>query len=175
MSVPEGAHYDESTPRLWRCCGGQQEGPWLTQSSAEGLQDEEKHRCVRGSDWKQAMPSDGNAGIPEGEKQYARNGQPLTRPRFVLETQKALRRRGLSAVGYSGHSFRSEAATTAAAAQGVGEATIKMLGRLSSTGISGVYQDPKGTPGTSGSACKWTKGRRQRPRGNEPSSSNEPG
>ena len=58
-------------------------------------------------------------------------GKALSRTKFVAEVQKAIISRGKSAKGYTGHSFRCGAATTAATL-GVGEATIKMLGRWSS-------------------------------------------
>ncbi len=59
-------------------------------------------------------------------------GKALSRTKFVAEVQKAIISRGKSAKGYTGHSFRCGAATTAATLGGVGEATIKMLGRWSS-------------------------------------------
>ncbi len=55
------------------------------------------------------------------------DGKPLTRARFVMEVKCALTNAGVDARRYSGHSFRSGAATMAAR-QGVGDATIKLLG-----------------------------------------------
>ena len=63
------------------------------------------------------------------------DGRPLTRARFVIEVKKALNRAGIKSTHFSGHSFRSGAATTAAA-MGIGDATIKMLGHWNSS----VYQ-----------------------------------
>ena len=45
--------------------------------------------------------------------------------------KEALAAVGVDQSAYSGHSFRSGAATTAAS-QGIGDATIKMLGRCKS-------------------------------------------
>ena len=81
-----------------------------------------------------SMPSSSNVGILKRERECKgaivslKDGKPHTRSHFVQETQKALRSRGISAVGYSGHSFRCGAATTAVA-RGLGETTINMLGR----------------------------------------------
>ena len=58
-------------------------------------------------------------------------GRGLTRERFVARVREALRATGVQAACYSGHSFRSGAATTAARA-GIPEATIKLLGRWES-------------------------------------------
>ena len=56
------------------------------------------------------------------------NGQPLTRNSLVREVRSALLAMGINATRYSGHSFRIGAATSAAAA-GVEDAIIKILGR----------------------------------------------
>ena len=56
------------------------------------------------------------------------DGLPLSRPRFVKEVKVALARSGVLAANYSGHSFRSGAATTAAAA-GLEDSVIQTLGR----------------------------------------------
>ena len=58
-------------------------------------------------------------------------GQPLTRPKLVLELRKALAVAGLQPDKYAGHSFRIGAATTAAAC-GVPVDVIKTLGRWKS-------------------------------------------
>lgn len=73
----------------------------------------------------------GARGSAEGPLFRLGDGRALSRLRFVVETQKALQSKGKSSTGYSGHSFRCGAATTAAE-QGLGEATIMMLGRWSS-------------------------------------------
>ena len=59
------------------------------------------------------------------------DGSVLSRERLVGEVRAALQRQGLDASRYSGHSFRIGAATTAAAA-GVPDHTIKILGRWES-------------------------------------------
>ena len=57
-----------------------------------------------------------------------KDGKPLTRTRFVSEVKQALAAAGVDDKQYSGHSFRSGAATTAAK-NGVQDSTIKMRGR----------------------------------------------
>ncbi len=52
---------------------------------------------------------------------------PLTKPRFVVKVRAALERVGVSGTGYSGHSFRSGAATAAAQA-GIEDSSIQALG-----------------------------------------------
>lgn len=63
------------------------------------------------------------------------DGKPLTRVRFVARVRDALAKAGVDQSAYSGHSFRSGAATTAAK-QGISDSTIKILGRWKSS----VYQ-----------------------------------
>ena len=70
------------------------------------------------------------------------NGKPLTRPRFVTEVKQALAQAGVDSSGYSGHSFRSGAATTAAQ-RGIGDATIKMLGRWKSNAYQLYVKTPR--------------------------------
>ena len=70
------------------------------------------------------------------------NGQPLTRPRLVIEVKRALTRAGVNSDHYSGHSFRSGAAT-AAAERGVEDATIKMLGRWKSSAYQLYVRTPR--------------------------------
>lgn len=60
------------------------------------------------------------------------DGHPLSRTRLVAKVRGALNKAGIDCSAYSGHSFRSGAATTAAR-QGIGDATIKMLGRWRSS------------------------------------------
>ncbi len=43
-----------------------------------------------------------------------KEGKPLTKPRFVSQVRETLQARGIDGSSYSGHSFRSGAATTAA-------------------------------------------------------------
>ncbi len=70
------------------------------------------------------------------------NGTPLTRLKFVQKVKEALTLAGLDCSGYSGHSFRSGAATTAAK-QGISDATIKMLGRWKSSAYQVYIQTPR--------------------------------
>ena len=67
--------------------------------------------------------------------------KPLTRSRFVVEVKKALDRSGVDSSRYSGHSFRSGAATTAVK-RGLGDATIQMLGRWKSEAYQ-AYKRPR--------------------------------
>ena len=67
-------------------------------------------------------------GSGEGPLFRLKDGQPLTRPRLVSLLRKALASVGLVPGNYAGHSFRSGAATTAAAC-GVPVDIIKTLGR----------------------------------------------
>ena len=60
------------------------------------------------------------------------NGTPLTREKLVEAVHQALQQAGVSLVGYSGHSCRIGAATTAAWA-GLDDSVVKMLGRWEST------------------------------------------
>ena len=76
-------------------------------------------------------------GSTEGPLFSFMDGSALTQQRFVTELRKALRTIGEDPSKYGGHSFRSGAATTAAQ-QGIGDATIKLLGRWRSS-ASQVY------------------------------------
>ena len=60
------------------------------------------------------------------------SGAPLTRTRLVTELRKVLSDLGLEAEHFSGHSFRKGAATTAAA-RGIPDSQIKILGRWKSS------------------------------------------
>lgn len=70
------------------------------------------------------------------------NGCPLTRSCFVAKVKEALTLAGVDNVCYSGHSFRSGAATTAAE-QGIGETTIKTLGRWRSNAYQVYIKTPR--------------------------------
>ena len=59
------------------------------------------------------------------------DGRVLTRARFVELVRAALGRAGVDQAKYSGHSFRIGAATTAAA-KGIEDCIIKILGRWES-------------------------------------------
>ena len=71
-----------------------------------------------------------------------RDGKPLTRERFVQQVRAALSQAGINYKGYSGHSFRIGAATTAAK-RGVADATIKMLGRWKSSAYQLYIRTPR--------------------------------
>ena len=70
------------------------------------------------------------------------SGVPLTRPKFVAEVKEALAIAGVDSGRYSGHSFRSGAATTAAS-RGVGDTVIKMLGRWKSSAYQLYIKTPR--------------------------------
>ncbi len=70
------------------------------------------------------------------------NGKPLTRVRFVDQVRDALSKVGIDCRPYSGHSFRSGAAT-AAARIGVQDSTIKMLGRWRSDAFQLYIKMPR--------------------------------
>lgn len=70
------------------------------------------------------------------------SGALLTRARLVTELRKALSDIGLEAEHFSGHSFRKGAATTAAA-HGIPDSQIKILGRWKSAAFQ-VYLKPSG-------------------------------
>jgi len=71
-----------------------------------------------------------------------KDGKPLTRSRFVERVRDALDRAGVDSRPFSGHSFRSGAATTAAK-RGMGESTIKMLGRWKSNAYQLYIKTPR--------------------------------
>ncbi len=70
-------------------------------------------------------------GIDNGPLFRFRDGTPLTRQVFVGKVKAALMQAGVDSSHYSGHSFRIGAATTAAAC-GISDATIQLLGRWKS-------------------------------------------
>ena len=71
------------------------------------------------------------------------DGSALTKARFVEAVRHALARAGVSSVGYSGHSFRIGAATTAAQA-GIQDSTIQALGRWASPAFLRYIRTPRG-------------------------------
>ena len=73
-----------------------------------------------------------------------RDGSPLTRDKLVTAVRKALTKAGLDHSGYSGHSFRIGAATSAARA-GLSDSLIKMLGRWESAAYQRYIQTPRGS------------------------------
>ena len=70
------------------------------------------------------------------------DGRLLTLDRFVGHVREALSKAGVDAKNYSGHSFRSGAATTAAR-RGIRDATIKLLGRWRSCAYLLYVQTPR--------------------------------
>ena len=70
------------------------------------------------------------------------DGKPLTWQRFVARVREALTSAGVDCSAYSGHSFRSGAATTAAKC-GVSDAMIKMLGRWKSSAYQLYIKTPR--------------------------------
>ena len=73
-----------------------------------------------------------NRGSAPGPLFQFSSGAPLTRATFVVELKKAITESGHSPEGFSGHSFRAGAATTAAN-NGISDAHIKLLGRWKSS------------------------------------------
>lgn len=71
-----------------------------------------------------------------------RDGRPLTRACLVTKIKEAISAAGVDCAAYSGHSFRSGAATTAAK-QGIGDATIKTLGRWKSNAYQLYIKTPR--------------------------------
>ena len=67
--------------------------------------------------------------------------RPLLKPVFVSELRKALGALGLHQAAYAGHSFRIGAATAAAAA-GVEDSTIQLMGRWNSAAFLGYIRTP---------------------------------
>ena len=71
-----------------------------------------------------------------------RDGSYLTRDRLVAAIRRALQSEGVDTRGYTGHSFRIGAATTAALA-GIDDAVIKMLGRWESAAYQRYLRIPR--------------------------------
>ena len=67
------------------------------------------------------------------------SGKPLTRSDFITELKGAISSTGRDPSGYSGHSFRLGAATTAAM-QGISNSNIKLLGRWRSSAFQRYIQ-----------------------------------
>ena len=70
------------------------------------------------------------------------DGTPLTRARFVICLKEAISEAGVDCSPYSGHSFRSGAATTAAK-QGLSDTMIKTLGRWKSSAYQLYIKTPR--------------------------------
>ena len=71
-----------------------------------------------------------------------KNGQPLTKPKFIHHVRSALQGAGLPYSDFTGHSFRIGAATTAAKA-GVEDSMIQTQGRWSSAAFLVYIRTPK--------------------------------
>ena len=71
-----------------------------------------------------------------------KDGSHLTREKLVCCVRQALSAAGMDTKGYSGHSFRIGAATTAAL-KGVEESVIKMLGRWESSAYQRYLRTPR--------------------------------
>ena len=71
-----------------------------------------------------------------------KDNKPLTRPRLVAKLREAILATGVDCTAYSGHSFRSGAATTAAR-QGISDSTIKMLGCWQSSAYQLYIKTPR--------------------------------
>ena len=85
----------------------------------------------------------GEAGCRQGPLFQYSSGKPLTQAGFVVEVKTALERGAMCSEGFSGHSFRIGAATTAAEV-GVGDAVIQQLGRWKSAAYKGYVQPDRG-------------------------------
>ena len=91
------------------------------------------------------MPSEGDkdlrgpAGCGTRSVLLWRRWIPLTKSRFVEMVRARLVRVGISHTGYSGHSFRIGAATTAAQA-GIPDSAIQALGRWSSSDTFALHE-----------------------------------
>ncbi len=70
------------------------------------------------------------------------SGAPLTRQLLVAKLRSALRSKGIDQSKYCGHSFRIGAATAAAAA-GIEDSSIQMLGRWQSQAFLRYIQTPR--------------------------------
>ena len=71
-----------------------------------------------------------------------KDGSHLTREKLVCCVRQALSAAGMDTMGYSGHSFRIGAATTAAL-RGVEDSVIKMLGRWESSAYQRYLRTPR--------------------------------
>ena len=81
-------------------------------------------------------------GLQPGPLFVHHDGRPVTRQWLVNRVREAIAFAGMDPTPFSGHSFRSGAATTAAAA-GVEDAVIKTLGRWSSQAYQVYVQLPR--------------------------------
>ena len=89
-----------------------------------------------------------------------KDGKPLTRARLVKEVKSALTTAGIDCRNYSGHSFRSGAATIAAK-QGIGDANNQDARSLEEQCLPVVCEDTKGAVGSYHWALIRTLGSRE--------------
>ena len=71
-----------------------------------------------------------------------KNGKPLTRSSFVAKLRETLEVAGVDCSGYSGHSLRIGAATTAAS-KGIQDSLIKTMGRWQSVAYKLYVRTPQ--------------------------------
>ena len=81
-------------------------------------------------------------GVQSGPFFCLAGGEPLTKARFVALVRTSLAQAGVPIGGYSGHSFRIGAATTAAQA-GIPDSVIQALGRWSSPAFLRYIRTPR--------------------------------
>ena len=81
-------------------------------------------------------------GASPGSFFRSESGAPLSKAQFVDKVRAALARAGVQQAGYSGHSFRIGAATTAAQA-GLPDSVIQALGRWSSPAFLRYIRTPR--------------------------------
>lgn len=81
-------------------------------------------------------------GLSQGPLFRLQNGTALSRSIFVKEVQRGLQAVGLDKSKYNGHSFRIGAATTAAA-RGIEDSIIQILGRWESTAYLRYIKIPR--------------------------------
>ena len=81
-------------------------------------------------------------GMDQGPLFQFADGRPLTRDRLVFQLRKLLEEVGIRSGQFAGHSFRIGAATTAAA-MGVEDSMIKILGRWESSAYLRYLKVPR--------------------------------
>ena len=81
-------------------------------------------------------------GPGEGPLFRFQNGNPLTRQRLVTRMREVLQSVSIDCSKYSGHSFRTGAATTAAA-KGIQDSLIKTMGRWESVAYQLYIRTPQ--------------------------------
>ena len=73
---------------------------------------------------------------------FIKADKPLTKPVFIAELRAAITAIGLDQASFSGHSFRSGAATAASQA-GLADSTIQLLGRWNSAAFLAYIRTPR--------------------------------